>query len=149
MSSGPLMPLHLRADALVRRVAAWFEALTPATLATIDRIYAADARFEDPFTRVQGLPAIRDLYQRMFDTLQQPRFSVVETLTQDVRCMLVWDFRFRRAGREHCIRGTSLLRFAADGRIVDHRDHWDAASQVYEHVPVLGAVLRWLRKRIG
>jgi ketosteroid isomerase-like protein len=149
MTAGPLMSVHLTADAHVRRAVGWFESMTPASLDGIGRIYADDARFEDPFSRVQGVAAIRHLYERMFATLQQPRFTVVETLVQDVRCVLVWDFRFRRGARAQRIRGTSLLRFAADGRIAEHIDHWDAASQVYAHVPVLGAVIRWLGRRIG
>jgi steroid Delta-isomerase len=39
------------------------------------------------------------------------------------------------------------LRFAADGRIVYHRDYWDAAEEPYAKLPVLGAVVRALQRR--
>jgi steroid delta-isomerase len=28
-----------------------------------------------------------------------------------------------------------------------HRDYWDAAEELYEKLPVLGSVMRWLKAR--
>ena len=39
------------------------------------------------------------------------------------------------------------MRFAADGRVVYHRDCWDAAEELYEKLPVLGALMRWLKRQ--
>jgi hypothetical protein len=30
-----------------------------------------------------------------------------------------------------------------------HLDHWDAAAQVYEQIPLLGSVLRVLRRKLS
>ena len=53
--------------------------------------------------------------------------------------------RWRRG--EQCIHGGSHLRFAPDGRIAEHRDYWDAAEELYAKLPVIGALMRWLRAR--
>ena len=45
------------------------------------------------------------------------------------------------------MRGASHLRFAPDGRVADHRDYWDAAEELYEKLPVVGGVMRWLKRR--
>ena len=34
-----------------------------------------------------------------------------------------------------------------DGRIALHRDYWDAAEELYEKLPVLGVLMRWLKSR--
>ena len=34
----------------------------------------------------------------------------------------------------------------ADGRVVEHRDYWDAAEQLYEKLPLIGGVLRLLKR---
>ncbi|WP_413888997.1 hypothetical protein [Candidatus Aalborgicola defluviihabitans] len=34
-----------------------------------------------------------------------------------------------------------------DGRILDHRDYWDAAEELYEKLPLLGGLMRWLKRR--
>jgi steroid Delta-isomerase len=53
--------------------------------------------------------------------------------------------RFNRTGQ--CIRGASQLCLAADGRIRVHRDYWDVAEELYEKLPVVGALMRWLKRK--
>ena len=48
---------------------------------------------------------------------------------------------------EQVIQGASHIRFAADGRVVYHRDYWDAAEERYGKLPVLGILMRWLRRQ--
>ena len=132
-------------------VVAFFETLTPATLPALAAVYSVEARFVDPFNDVTGLPAIRAVFDHMFATLDEPRFEVIEAVTEGEQCFLVWNFHFRRRGRSTVgsIHGASHLRFATDGRVTLHRDYWDAAQQVYEGVPLLGAVMRLLRRRLS
>ncbi len=42
---------------------------------------------------------------------------------------------------------TDLATRGADGRIQRHRDYWDTAEEVYAKLPVLGALVRWLRRK--
>ena len=42
------------------------------------------------------------------------------------------------------VEGMSEIRFAPDGRVTDHQDHWDAATQFYGRLPLIGPALRWL-----
>jgi hypothetical protein len=39
------------------------------------------------------------------------------------------------------------MTFNEQSLIVEHRDYWDAAEELYEKIPVLGALMRWLKKR--
>lgn len=145
-SGAPTADLQGAVERLVRR----FEALAPADLARLDELYTADARFKDPFNEVRGVPAMAAIFGHMFATLDEPRFVIRDVVLQGDQCFLAWEFlfRMRRFNRaEQCIRGGSHLRLAADGRIADHRDYWDAAEELYEKLPVLGGLMRWLRRR--
>ncbi|MFN7856697.1 MAG: nuclear transport factor 2 family protein, partial [Acidovorax sp.] len=33
------------------------------------------------------------------------------------------------------------------GLVALHRDYWDAAEELYEKLPVVSALMRWLKKR--
>lgn len=127
----------------------WFAALSPASLARIDDVYDAHARFSDPFQQLQGRAAIGALYGRMFERLQAPNFEIVEVIAEDSRAFVCWDFNYGWRGRQRRLHGGSLLRLGADGLIVEHADYWDAASGIYEQIPLLGAVLRGLRRRMA
>ena len=138
-------------DARVARLVAFYEQLTPASLAELPRLYAPDARFKDPFNEVQGTAAIAAIFEHMFRTLQRPRFVVHEILVQGEQCFLAWDFVFglKRGGAELTVRGATHLRLAPDGRVAVHRDYWDAAEELYEKLPLLGALMRWLKRRVN
>ncbi len=132
-----------------RRIVDWFESLQPGTLATIDAIYASNASFRDPFNDVCGVVAIRTIYAHMFETLEQPRFEVTEIVEQGHKICLVWLFRFGWRSKLFEIEGSTLFDLDADGRIVRHRDYWDVAQGIYEHLPMLGVILRSLRRRMA
>jgi len=129
---------------------AYFESITPESVERIETIYATDAYFKDPFNEVRGVAAIRRIFEHMFVQVEAPRFVVRETVAQGNDAFLTWDFLFcmpRRSGREQVIRGASHLKFDREGRISYHRDYWDAAEELYEKLPVLGGLMRLLKKR--
>jgi hypothetical protein len=139
----------LAALAEVRR---FFETLTPATLGELQAIYAAGAAFKDPFNDVQGLPAITRVFAHMFETLERPRFEVRTTLAGEDEAFLTWDFLYRPKGGvmgDMRVHGATYLRFDAEGRIVLHRDYWDAAGELYEKLPLLGGLMRLIRRRLS
>jgi steroid Delta-isomerase len=139
------------ADARATRVVTFFEQLSPADLARVGEFYAPDARFKDPFNDVSGVMAIRQVFEHMYCMLDEPRFVVRDIVVDGDQCFLTWDFlfRFKRISPNvgQVVHGGSHLRFAADGRIVLHRDYWDAAEELYEKLPAVGALMRWLKRR--
>lgn len=135
----------------IDRLCAWFESLSPASLGRLAEFYTPDARFKDPFNEVQGIPAMTRIFAHMFESLHEPRFVVTDRVLDGAQCFLVWEFHFRfkrfDTVTEQVVRGGSHLRLAPDGRITDHRDYWDAAEELYEKLPVVGGLMRWLKKR--
>ena len=137
-------------DARVQRIIDTFERLQPEDVEKLGEIYSTDARFKDPFNEVQGVPAIQQVFRHMFTALIEPRFVIRDAVCDGDQCFLSWDFLFRMRrlrSDEQCIRGGSHLRLAADGRISEHRDYWDVAEELYEKLPMVGALMRWLKRR--
>lgn len=133
----------------VERIVRFFEQFAPADLARLAQVYREDATFKDPFHEVRGLEAIARVYAHMFDSLQAPRFVVTDRVVQGHRCFLVWEFHFgmRAVRGPQVVRGGSHLLLADDGRIAAHRDYWDAAEELYEKLPLIGVLMRWLKRR--
>jgi len=133
----------------------FFTDMTPAHLARLGEVYSAQAWFKDPFNEVQGLDAVRGIFQHMYDSLNQPRFIVTTRVVQGRQCFLTWDFVFGLRGQttEITVRGASHLWLApgSDGRwrIERHRDYWDVAEELYEKLPLLGGLMRWLKRRVN
>jgi hypothetical protein len=135
----------------ISRFARYFEQLQPADIARLGQYYAADARFKDPFNDVRGVPAIARIFQHMFDSLDQPRFVVTHQLQQGSDAFLTWEFTFRfknfRRDQLQCIQGATHLKLNDAGLVTLHRDYWDAAEELYEKLPLIGGLMRWLKAR--
>ncbi len=136
--------------AAAQRLAHFYEHLTQERLSRFHEYYAPDAQFKDPFNDVRGVPAIMQIFTHMFSVVDQPRFVVTQQLAQGDQAFLAWEFHFRmrrwRPHSEQCIQGATLVRFDTHGRVIHHRDYWDAAEELYEKLPLLGSLMRWLRK---
>ncbi len=139
-------------DPRVQRVVDLYESLAPADLPALRGVSADGVRFKDPFNDVQGVPAIARIFGHMFRTLDDPRFTVRDIVADGDALFLTWDFDFRTRGagaRALHIHGASHLRFDAAGQVCLHRDYWDAAEELYEKLPLVGGLMRWLKRRAG
>lgn len=136
-----------RVQTLVR----FFEQLQRSDLPRLAQLYAEQAYFKDPFNEVRGLAQIERIFAHMYEALDQPHFVVTEQILQGRQCFLAWEFRFRfkRFDRSswQVVRGSSHLRLDEQGLVDYHRDYWDAAEELYEKIPGLGALMRWLRRQ--
>ena len=139
-------------DPRFARLVALFEGLAAADVALLGEVYASNARFEDPFNDVVGLAQVQRIFGHMFVALEAPRFVVHEAVVQGEQAFLTWDFhfRFKRGDRaEQTVRGASHIVLDATGRIALHRDYWDAAEELYEKLPLLGPLMRFVRRRVN
>ena len=135
----------------VDRIVEAFQTLTPAGVDALDVIYAPNARFKDPFNEVQGVAEIQRIFRHMYVALDNPHFVVTGRIVQGAQCFLTWEFRFGfrrfKQGQAQCILGGTHLQLNDAGRITLHRDYWDAAEELYEKIPLVGSLMRWLKRR--
>jgi steroid Delta-isomerase len=132
------------------RVIDFFQSISADSARTVSLIYTDDVWFKDPFNEVQGLEQVSHIFTHMFEQVDSPRFVVTHSVLQDDQAFLTWDFLFRMrrfSDEEQCIRGATHVRFASDGRVAYHRDYWDAAEELYEKLPIVGSLMRWLKTR--
>jgi len=141
----------LRYTEQLARMVQFFEAVTPDNLKRLGEFYDPQARFKDPFNDVVGIPAIQHIFAHMFVQLEQPRFVVTHQVLQGQQCFLTWEFKFGfkgfKTGQTQTILGATHLVLNEAGLITLHRDYWDAAEELYEKLPVLGSLMRWLKRR--
>ena len=136
-------------DALI----AFYETLSPESIGRFSGFYAADAYFKDPFNEVRGLAAIERIFTHMFRQVAEPRFCIIERVVDAGGAMLVWEFHYRvrlwGRGEAQLMRGVTHFKFDADGKVVWHRDYWDAAEELYAKLPGIGCIMRRLKKTLA
>jgi len=127
----------------------WFGTLTPESLSEIGEFYCEQAYFKDPFNEVSGVMEIARIFTHMFRATEAPRFVIGERLLDGDQAFVTWTFEFALKGKPYVIAGGSHLRFDDDGKVVLHRDYWDAAEELLQKLPLIGAPVRWLRRQFA
>ncbi len=136
-------------DALIN----FYHQLSPESVARFPDFYSKDAWFKDPFNEVTGVAAIQHIFTHMFQQVSEPRFIVIDRVADERGAMLIWEFHYRMrfwgGERAQVMRGVSHIRFDATGKVNYHRDYWDTAEELYMKVPLLGMVMRGLRRALA
>ena len=127
-----------------------FESLSLESVDQLTNLYATNALFKDPFNQVIGHDAIKQIVVHMFSQVNNPRFVINSVLEDGRHASLTWDFRFQFKSspqQSETIRGCTWFTFNDHDLITEHRDYWDAAEELYEKLPLIGSLMKWLKKK--
>jgi steroid delta-isomerase len=134
---------------------AWADAFSSLEPDALDRLLAlADPqiRFKDPFNDVVGPDKLTAIFRDMYGTCVDPRFEIVEVAGGFRAGYIRWIFRFRpkalKRGPEWRVDGVSEIQVGADGKITAHIDHWDSGAQLLARLPLIGALVRLVLRRL-
>lgn len=115
-------------------------------------VYAPDVYFNDTLKEIHGVDALVPYLVDSAEGAALCRVDVQDVArgTGDYYLRWTMDIEFARfdKGVIHRSIGMSHLRLDDDGRILLHQDYWDAASGLFEHLPVLGWGIRRVKARL-
>lgn len=125
------------------------EAMRPETIDQVLALCAGDVHFTDPFNDVTGTPALRTVFEDMFETVSDLEFRVSDCYGAGRTWLLRWTYsgRMGRLG-PMTIAGMSYIGLDAGNLVCRHADYWDSGD-VFARIPVFGAAIRGLRRRIS
>lgn len=114
----------------------------------VDDVYSDNVLFQDSFHRIEGVDAMKEYFNALYLNLKSSEFIFHDHWVHDDRAMLTWTMTYSHgrlnSGRDISIEGATEIRF--DDKVYFHKDYFDGGSLLYEHVPVLGSVIKQLKK---
>ncbi len=128
------------------RLLSWYEQLSIESLGQIKQLYHPMCYFKDPFNEFFERTSLEKLFKRMLTQVQHPRFVIIETISEGQSTFILWQFHFTLRQRPLQIHGSSHVKFDEAGLVIFHRDYWDAAEELYEKLPIIGFILKQLKK---
>ena len=119
----------------------------------LDATYAPDVYFNDSLKAIRGAAELARYLEESAAGVEDCRVAIEDIARNGhgeylVRWKMLIRFRKFARGRDTWTVGITHLRFSADGRVAYHQDYWDSARGLYEHIPLLGAGIRAIRRRI-
>jgi len=133
-------------QATLDRLAAYFKTMTPESVAAeTGQVYAPDAWLYDNLTAIQGLEDIRRYFNKAASEVDTLDIEFLQIARSDADYFIRWRMSIvspRLAdGGELVSYGVTQFRFDNQGKVLLHRDFWDAGTGLYEYIPVLGGLV--------
>ncbi|MFV3402715.1 MULTISPECIES: nuclear transport factor 2 family protein [Pseudomonas] len=139
-------------SAYLQEFAERFARLDAANLGVLEHLYSEDVTFRDPLHRIQGLPALSAYFKQLYANAQDIRYEF--SSADEVRPgqgYLRWTLQFRHPrlarGQPIAVQGCSVLHWRE--RVHFHQDYFDAGALLYEHIPIMGRAIGWLKGRLA
>ncbi|MCA2017891.1 nuclear transport factor 2 family protein [Vibrio tritonius] len=136
----------------VHSVAAFYQRLDKTTLGELSQIYHPNIEFQDAAHRMVGLESLQHYFQELYQNVNQCRFQIGDVFSHPEGGMITWEMELShpklKRGKLVTVAGVSHLKFA-DGKVIYHRDYFDLGEMVYEHIPVLGHLIRTIKQKLG
>lgn len=127
-----------------------YQTLTVDNVDNILEIYHQQVMFEDPLHRVDGLPELLNYFTGLYTHLTSCDFVINHYFSYDNQASIYWTMTFTHSklnnGHPVEVEGHSHLK-GAEGKVIYHRDYLDVGAMLYEHIPLLGAGVRFIKRR--
>lgn len=136
------------------RIEKAFNTLRADNLHILDNFYHPELTFTDPVGSLTGLKAMKDYYRTMYENVQDIKFHFHHMVEEDNNIMVTWTMDLRADG----LNGGEMVKVAGVSHVVfdertnlviSHRDYFDMGEFVYETVPILGSIIRYIKKKLS
>ncbi|WP_249422250.1 nuclear transport factor 2 family protein [Marinomonas lutimaris] len=135
---------------LIERFKAFYLDVKHPKLDKIDDVYTEDVLFKDPVHELRGAENLHAYLSEMCVNVHSGRFEYLDQIVSDNTAYIKWNMHFKHpklGNKTITVRGISQVQF--NERIYFHEDVYDLGQLIYEHVPLLGAVVKGLKKRLA
>lgn len=147
--------LHSQAESgALERFTLFFSSFAPDRVARLlPETYAEDVWFNDTLKTIEGRAALAHYLSESAAAVEACRVQIEEITRSGhdehlIRWRMMIRFKRFRRGVDTWTIGMSHLRFNAEGLVVYHQDYWNAADGLYEHIPLLGGLIRAIKRRL-
>lgn len=133
------------------KYAHFFESIDQNTpLSEYQKYIDARAGFKDPFHEVRGVEKIYEIFQKMYENLDEPTFKIDEMIRQDNISYIKWYFSYKFKGKNEVqgFYGVSRVVFDENSKMISHEDYWDSSENIYEHIPILSFAIKLVKNKI-
>lgn len=139
-----LMPLWLN------KFITTYQSLSADNLELLAELYHQDIVFQDPMHAITGTEALSAYFEGLYQNIFYCHFRITQVFQNGDQAAVYWQMEYAHKrlskGKRITVEGHSLLKGKAD-KVVYHRDYLDLGQMLYEHIPLLGRVILWLKSR--
>lgn len=112
--------------------------------------YSNDIKFIDPLGEINGIDELVKYYKNLYANIVSIKFDAINNFEKNDESVFVWQMHLEHkkvgGGEPIVLDGVSVFKYE-DGKAIYHRDYFDLGAMIYENIPVLGALIKWIKKK--
>ncbi|MCF0065846.1 nuclear transport factor 2 family protein [Dyadobacter chenwenxiniae] len=127
----------------------YFESLPHLEGIQTEAFYAEDVQFQDPIRKIKGVDNVRLYHNRFCGNLVRGGFRYTQQTLLHDKAYLSWrlELEYKVSKRRVHVSGITVLLLS--DKIISHCDYYDAGALFYENLPVIGFVIRILKRQLS
>lgn len=137
-------------NTLLQDFKAFYQEASSSNIERMDRIYTQDVEFRDPLHTILGILALKSFIKNLYANSSYVQFEYTDEQRGENSATIAWHMKFSSAalagGKMITLRGITQVRFT--DRIYYQEDFYDLGAMLYQHIPVLGPIIRFVNNRV-
>jgi hypothetical protein len=137
----------------MKKFLAMYQRLSLDNLHILAEVYSKDVQFIDPAHKITGLTNLTQYFAALYKNVESIEFSFDHMLENDSEGYVQWLMTFSHkklaGGKPISVNGTTFLQFDSEGKVYYHRDYFDLGAMLYEQLPLLGRLVKLIKKGLG
>ena len=125
----------------------------------LEKIYADDILFIDPITTHRGIGEVKNYFANLLTQAESCKFDIadificsqqISSCHSNVTHVVNWTMTLvlKNNAKKITLDGTTQLGVDGDF-IIYHKDYYDLGEMVYEHVPILGFIIKKIKGKLA
>jgi hypothetical protein len=127
-----------------------YQGLDNSNLQQLKEVYSNNIEFVDAVDSLKGIDALIEYFQHLYENMKYCRFVIENVIEEKGQACLIWRMEYAHhkinSGKMITVDGSSFLRFS--NKIDYHRDYVDMGQMLYEHLPVIGRVIKGIKNKV-
>lgn len=129
----------------------FYQQFNQQSVSQLSRVYADEIVFIDPVATHRGLPALTNYFSNLLSNTHSCNFCIEDYRHIEQSGFISWQMNFRHgklnAGKNIQVEGFSQVEIV-NNKIVYQRDYYDLGNMLYEQLPLIGGIIRYLKRKL-
>lgn len=127
-----------------------YSALETDNLTSLEIVYHPNVTFIDPLHQVEGFASLLQSFHSSYQNIHECDFVIDNVFETEQQAAVYWTMTFTHktlnSSNPVTVIGHSYLRAFQD-KVIFHQDYLDVGAMIYEHVPVIGLLIKSIKNR--
>lgn len=136
---------------LLVRFSDFYQELNLQSVGMLENIYDENVVFEDPVGKHAGLTTVKKYFTELLNNTSKCEFDIkhIEKGSSDIFVQWEMFYQHPKVGNKKTIAVPGMSHLKTNGeRITFQKDYYDMGSMIYEHLPLIGRIIKFIKNKM-